>query len=394
MGTDSKAIDWSKLTHVYGPATDVPELLEAFLDGGDDVSGRAFQKLISSLYHQSDVTDATAMVALVLGEELSRADGGRRAAECLELLSLFAQAAGSFGVTDAATAEKALENVEGGTPIEGRFGSLNEPLAADAVWGALRRVLPHVGPYLSAADPETIEAAAAFLAEVGVEASSLFPMVRSVADRPCEDPAARAAVLSALFLTAPTQADSNELIGLLEASLQLDDERVRAVAAYGLAVIQGADLGEEAFEILVNAALNEEFPGYLPERRIDSVTALVAPRQRELLLSALKRCTDFFTAIQVVGYLLESASENPTPYASSFGRDDDGVPNVPHSGPTRTHRESVPEDEVEIWSAVVDSEVIWRGRTDLFEKLGLPESREGLRKLLKGSSVSPRPSPS
>src|SRR3954454_437523 len=89
--------DWSKLSHVYGSAADVPEQLDALLDSDLARSRAGFEALRARLFHQSDVTDATAIATLVLGDELARADA-RQPAACLELLALFGHAARSWGV--------------------------------------------------------------------------------------------------------------------------------------------------------------------------------------------------------------------------------------------------------------------------------------------------------
>ena len=50
-------VDWARLEHAYGPATDVPEMLREL--AGEADASHAFDQLFSSLNHQGSVYSAT-----------------------------------------------------------------------------------------------------------------------------------------------------------------------------------------------------------------------------------------------------------------------------------------------------------------------------------------------
>lgn len=62
------AIDWSQLTHAYGPAEDVPALLRALVEGTDSEQSAALGGLTSSIWHQGTVYEATAAAVPFLAE--------------------------------------------------------------------------------------------------------------------------------------------------------------------------------------------------------------------------------------------------------------------------------------------------------------------------------------
>ncbi len=53
-------IDWSRLSHAYGPAMDVPALLRALATPNEDEREAALDQLYSTIWHQGSVYDATA----------------------------------------------------------------------------------------------------------------------------------------------------------------------------------------------------------------------------------------------------------------------------------------------------------------------------------------------
>jgi hypothetical protein len=55
-----RAIEWSKLTHAYGSAEDVPDLLEALLAQDDDVVEESLYHLSYNITHQGTLYEATA----------------------------------------------------------------------------------------------------------------------------------------------------------------------------------------------------------------------------------------------------------------------------------------------------------------------------------------------
>lgn len=63
-------VDWSKLTHAYGPATDVPKLLRALASSDEDKRESAIYDLYGNIWHQGTVYQATAYAVPFLVELL------------------------------------------------------------------------------------------------------------------------------------------------------------------------------------------------------------------------------------------------------------------------------------------------------------------------------------
>lgn len=68
------AVDWSAVSHAYGPATDVPALLRAFVSDVPDHREFACKLLFQTIWHQGTVYEATA-VAVPFLYQLLEADG-------------------------------------------------------------------------------------------------------------------------------------------------------------------------------------------------------------------------------------------------------------------------------------------------------------------------------
>ncbi|WP_152049962.1 HEAT repeat domain-containing protein [Tautonia marina] len=71
-GLDS--IDWATLTHAYGEATDVPNLLRALLSPDSGERDEALDTLFGNIWHQGTVYPATAAAVPFLYELLQDAD--------------------------------------------------------------------------------------------------------------------------------------------------------------------------------------------------------------------------------------------------------------------------------------------------------------------------------
>jgi hypothetical protein len=376
----ARNFDWSRLSDVYGSAADVPEQLEKLLEHDLARSESAFGALKSSLFHQSDVTDATAVATLVLGDELARA-AARQPAACLELLALFAHAARAWGVCPADQAEAALRHIEQGGVVEGPNGSMNQPQAWQACWGALRRVLPHVIAQLGAGDPTQIGAAAMFIAEIGSEAAPAHDALRHALADPAAHAAARGPLLAALLSTADA-AQARALIPELESALGAADDDVRAVSAYGLAKLLGPRTGETALVALADAALERTLPGYLSELAFIDLARLLGERGEEFLLWQLQRCGDYVTLIELLGDTLRFVARLSVPSVLGSSVDSHGVTSVQHGEAFLHTREQLSPAEIRVWRAALANSLLWAGRTDLFAKLGVPSERAALEALL------------
>ncbi|MER6916100.1 hypothetical protein ABT354_30890 [Streptomyces sp. NPDC000594] len=58
--TELDRVPWDDLTHAYGPAGDVPELIRALYQGDEDATGEAIDELFGTIHHQGTVYRASA----------------------------------------------------------------------------------------------------------------------------------------------------------------------------------------------------------------------------------------------------------------------------------------------------------------------------------------------
>src|SRR5690349_1585950 len=63
-------IDWSKLTHAYGSAEDVPDLLRQLASEDEEARSEAIHELYGNIWHQGTVYEASAKAAPFLIELL------------------------------------------------------------------------------------------------------------------------------------------------------------------------------------------------------------------------------------------------------------------------------------------------------------------------------------
>ncbi len=87
-------VDWDALTHAYGAATDVPDLIRALSSNDVDERCEAFEVLFTNIWHQGTVYEATAVaVPFLVGLLADSRVGGKEG--ILQLLASIAQG-GSF----------------------------------------------------------------------------------------------------------------------------------------------------------------------------------------------------------------------------------------------------------------------------------------------------------
>lgn len=362
-----RKFDWSRLSHAHGPATDVPVQLAALFENDRARSEEALAALSANMFRANDVSDATAVTTLLLGDELA-APAPRQAAACLQLLARAAHAARSWGVCPPDQAEAALQRLE-----QGAVAEVNQPEAWQACWGALRRVLPHVVTQLGSRFGD----AALFIAELGIEAPDAHDALRRA---PATD-AERAPLLAALLCSA----DSTQRRALpleLDSQLGASSDEVRAIAAYGLVALLGPRASESAVVALADAALEGGLPDYLPGTSFADLARLLGERGVEFMLWLVQRCGDYATLIVLLGDALRFVAKLSVPGVLARGVDPDGVPSVRHDLAFLHTREQLSPAEIRVWRAALANPLLWSGRTDLFAKLGLPDERRALEALL------------
>ncbi|WP_329369805.1 hypothetical protein [Streptomyces sp. NBC_01483] len=81
-------VQWSALTHAYGPAEDVPELIRALYQGDEETADEAIYELYGNIQHQGTVYPASAPAVPFLAHAVHHASGKRQ--ELLVLLATLA----------------------------------------------------------------------------------------------------------------------------------------------------------------------------------------------------------------------------------------------------------------------------------------------------------------
>lgn len=156
-----RAIDWASLSHAYGPAIDVPSLIEAVATGDADNADDAISELYGTIAHQGSRYSAT-VTAISFLIDLACDPNGRHRTATIELIRFCAM--GNLG--PALDAETQRRHQTG--PHEA------------ACWDATVRDHARLEPLLVDADPAVAGAALTLLAWTGDTAPAVLG---HVADR-------------------------------------------------------------------------------------------------------------------------------------------------------------------------------------------------------------------
>ncbi|MGW7328686.1 hypothetical protein ACWGIU_08805 [Streptomyces sp. NPDC054840] len=154
---------WSSLSHAYGSAEDIPDLLRALTGADADAADEALSELYGSVLHQGTVYAASAEAVPFLAEI---AAAGYRTADVLALLGGMAESEDEYGV------------------------------APGAVRAAVAGRLPLLLPLLASPEPEVRRTAAWVVSHTRAAAIAL-PSLRARWDEEAE-PSARAEVLAGI----------------------------------------------------------------------------------------------------------------------------------------------------------------------------------------------------
>jgi hypothetical protein len=87
--------NWSKITHAYGPATDVPAQLRALAFGDEQERKQALHALHGNIWHQHTIYEATAFAVPFLVELVQNTPDQE---EILSLIALIATGRSYLGV--------------------------------------------------------------------------------------------------------------------------------------------------------------------------------------------------------------------------------------------------------------------------------------------------------
>ena len=148
------AIDWKSLTHAYGEATDVPDLLRSLLSPNAGQREETIDTLFGSIWHQGTVYPATAAAVPFLYELLAGADVPCKV-DVVSLLTAIAEGHGyleihAVGEYGEATWREIL--AKQGKSLEEEMKREREEIAS--VRRAISAGLPQLIPYLQHSEPD------------------------------------------------------------------------------------------------------------------------------------------------------------------------------------------------------------------------------------------------
>ena len=92
-------IDWSRLTHAYGAAADVPQLIRGLVSQDPEVRQRSTYELFGNVWHQGTIFEASAYVVPALFEII---DADAENTDAIDLLTSIAGGQGYWEVHEGA----------------------------------------------------------------------------------------------------------------------------------------------------------------------------------------------------------------------------------------------------------------------------------------------------
>lgn len=231
-GLDS--VDWGRLTHAYGDAADVPDLIRALASDDEGERGEALDELFGNIWHQGTVYEATAFAVPFLIELLADASVEGKG-EILPLLACIAEGHSYIDVHAGL-----LDRMGTGPRSSQEEADREAELARELGWvrAAREAVEAGVGTYLDLLDdddPEVAVQAAYALGRCRGRAAQVVPEL--VARVPsAEDALSQAALILALGSLEADAGGRGEVAGLLAGRIGPEQPPVvRLAAAMGLA---------------------------------------------------------------------------------------------------------------------------------------------------------------
>lgn len=254
-------VDWARITHAYGPATDVPDLIKDLCATDPDRREKARWQLYGNIFHQGTRYEATAYAVPFLLEVLADVECADQG-ELVRLLAAIAVGYDEFWLPDGLPIEEQRRAAEGGAMllaaaphpgddewdedegdaqyIEALSPQEQEAMLAHvslAAYEAVRRGVPLYRALLREDDTGVRTAAAYLLGWFPEDAEGTLPALAATAGSDVDDALAATARVS---------------MGLLGAANEFDDARpvVRWATAIGQVRVFGAGAGQEAVDEL------------------------------------------------------------------------------------------------------------------------------------------------
>ena len=382
-----QTVDWNALTHAYGAAADVPDLLRALADPDRQIRKDAYWELYGNIFHQGTRYPATAPAVPFLLELLADQSTPDRHEILLLVTHLVT---GQFSVAaDPVMYAGESDLVRGGDDY---------PAILRDVYRAAEVGLPIYLDLVQHAETAAVRGAAAFLlACLWTHAGVVVPLLRRQLAHETSAPG-RASLAFALGRLQGATGPDPELVRLHAAD---PAPVVRLLAAVGLARAAGPDVSPAVVDTLIAAVEDpDSVPGYddLPcgERDlagdIGYVLRTLPPglgrRALPALCAALGRAEDFGTAGLVEAMLAFAFGEPPVPQDSRITDhdttdDDDSETDDEHDVPP-IDPAALSADQRRVLTVMAETHELWTIGNLFFvlRSYGIPTRREELAALL------------
>jgi HEAT repeat protein len=181
-------VDWSALSHAFGPADNVPELLRGLISEDPDARWAAYDELTNTVWHQGTVYSVSAHVVPYLIAMLRSPDTPDKRLPAM-LLALLAD--GSSGLEVHATGDSPTAvRIRAWLEEEGR--DVEAEIAQERAWVedarlAVGEAVPLLLPFLSDDEAEVRYVVALALARYPERAKELLPSLATAMHRETEE---------------------------------------------------------------------------------------------------------------------------------------------------------------------------------------------------------------
>jgi len=375
-----QTVDWNALTHAYGVAADVPDLLRALADPDRQVRKDAYWELYGNIFHQGTRYPATAPAVPFLLELLADPSTPDRHEILLLVTHLVT---GQFSV--------AADPVMYAGESDASGGDDEYPGILRDVYRAAEAGLQLFVDLVQHAETAAVRGAASFLlACLWTHAGTIVPVLRRQLGRETSA-AGRASLAFALGRLQGAGGPDPELVRLHDRDAA---PVVRLLAAVGLTRASGPDVSPAVVDTLIAAVEDpDSVPGYddLPcgERDlagdIGYVLRTLPPtlgrRALPALCAALGRAEDFGTA-GLVEAMLAFAFGEPT--AGSEDSMEDSEEEDDDEGGGTIDPNTLTEDQRRVLTVMAETHELWTIGNLFFvlRSYGVPTRREELATLL------------
>ena len=168
-------IDWPKLKHAYGDASDVPGSIRSLLSNDEDIRHKAIYELFGNIWHQGTVYEASSYAVPFL-QELLRMPETPDKMMIADLLAEMADGNPYLAITD----EQMEPLLRRSLAEEGRnFDQelIDSRRYVDATRNAVGKELPLLYPYLTCEEPEIRHSIAVALENYPERISETLPLL-------------------------------------------------------------------------------------------------------------------------------------------------------------------------------------------------------------------------